>query len=287
MEDLTPATHRVLDRSAAMAARASTRQPDMPTLVRSPLRYPGGKSRAVPTILEILPQDIDRLASPFFGGGSIELAVASICGAQVFGYDAFKPLVDFWNYALTQPESLAEEVAQHHPLSRAKFYDLQEMLRNSKQNAKQTAALFYVLNRSSFSGTTLSGGMSPGHQRFTESAIERLRTFKVSGVSVEHADFADSLSHHTDDFLYLDPPYANGGALYGEKGDCHIGFDHAKLASILTKRDRWILSYNDCQEVRDLYPGFHFIVAEWAYGMNTDKRSNEVLILSKDLKYPD
>ncbi|MCG8626314.1 MAG: DNA adenine methylase, partial [Proteobacteria bacterium] len=61
-------------------------------LAKSPLRYPGGKSRAVSMILGLLPAGIKTLASPFLGGGSIELAVASH-GVKVYGYDIFKPLV--------------------------------------------------------------------------------------------------------------------------------------------------------------------------------------------------
>lgn len=53
---------------------------------RSLLRYPGGKTRAVDFITKFFPQRLDRLLSPFFGGGSIELAVAA-SGTKVYGYD--------------------------------------------------------------------------------------------------------------------------------------------------------------------------------------------------------
>ena len=45
-----------------------------------------------------------------------------------------------------------------------------------------------------------------------------------------------------------------------------------------------MLSYNDCELVRDLYSGFKFVPARWAYGMNCNKKSNEVIILGKDLR---
>ena len=125
--------------------------------------------------------------------------------------------------------------------------------------------------------------MSPGHPRFTESAIERLANLKLDNLSVQHADFKDSLARHSDDFLYLDPPYANGGEnLYGNKGDMHKDFSHMGLAEILRDRDDWVLSYNDCGMVRELYDGYKFVTPEWTYGMSNDKSSNEVLILSKD-----
>ena len=250
--------------------------------IRSPLRYPGGKSRAVKRILGYFPDGLDILASPFFGGGSVELACVSN-GIRVCGYDGFEPLVNFWQATLENAEEVARLVRVYHPLSRTKFYALQKRFFNLTDRVEQ-AATFFALNRSSYSGTTLSGGMSPGHPRFTPSAIERLAEFETDLLKVECADFKDSLARHPNDFLYLDPPYANGGRLYGERGDMHEGFDHIGLADILKGRDGWLLSYNDCEMVRDLYSGHHFVTPEWTYGMSSSKESNEALILSKDLR---
>ena len=71
-------------------------------------------------------------------------------------------------------------------------------------------------------------------------------------------DFTDAIAQHKDSFLYLDPPYKSKYSLYGYKGSMHKGFDHAALAAMLKKRDRWILSYNDCPEIRELYKGTPF-----------------------------
>lgn len=248
---------------------------------KSPLRYPGGKSRAVKIIYPLIPENETKLCSPFIGGASIELACTS--RMEVYGYDVFSPLVDFWQVLLDDPEKLADRVQSYYPLSKTKFYDLQQ--RYTKLESKlERAAAFYVLNRSSYSGTTLSGGMSPGHPRFTESSIERLRKFRVDNFYVECLDFRESIPKHDDAFLYLDPPYMNDSNLYGIKGDTHIGFDHQALAEILQGRDRWILSYNDCDEIRELYGDYQILSVGWDYGMSKDKRSNEILILSRDLK---
>lgn len=248
--------------------------------LKSPLRYPGGKSRGAKEILKYFPPGLDRVCSPFIGGGSIELELANK-GAKVFGYDIFEPLTSFWQVLLENPEELVKIVRKYYPLTNTKFYSLQAEFRGIKDK-KERAAIFFVLNRASFSGTTLSGGMSPGHPRFTLSAIEKLVDFNIENLTVENADFHDSLPNHTNDFLYLDPPYANNGKLYGDRGNVHEGFDHEGLAKIITRRDGWILSYNDCHLVRELYGDFKIINLEWAYGMNSNKKSNELLILSKD-----
>jgi len=250
--------------------------------LKSPLRYPGGKSRAVKTIMELLPQDLHRLCSPFIGGGSIELACAAN-GVKVFGYDLFMPLVNFWHELFADRKRLVKRVKVLHPMTRTKFYELQKSYEGI-ENSTEQAAVFFALNRASFSGTTLSGGMSPGHPRFTPSSIDSLRNFECDSMRIERADFHESLQKHANDFLYLDPPYANGQVLYGTSGDCHAGFDHGGLAEILRGRDGWILSYNDCKEVRLWYKGHKFLTPSWTYGMNNNRaQSNEVLVLSRDI----
>ena len=243
---------------------------------KSPLRYPGGKTRAVRQILALIPPDITSICSPFLGGGSVEIACAQR-GIEVWAYDLFEPLVCFWQELLAQPSSLAKEVKKYHPLTKAEFYLLQRNYSKLSSDL-QKAAVFYVLNRASFSGITLSGGMSPGHPRFTETHIENLCTFYTSSFNVGLADYRDSLAQHPQHFLYLDPPYANGEKLYGVRGDMQEDFDHENLAKLLHNRRGWILSYNDCARIRDLYAGFEFKVPHWTYGMNNGKSSNEVLI---------
>lgn len=249
-----------------------------PYTAGSVLRYPGGKSRAVAHIFQYFPKDTKQLLSPFIGGGSVELAAASK-GILVQGYDTFSPLVEFWQCLLKQPGALADKVAEYFPLAKDKFYELQS--NQAKFRTKlERAAVYYVLNRASFSGATLSGGMSPGHPRFTESAIARLRSFYNPNIKVKKADFQLSLAEHADLFAYLDPPYLIRSTLYGKKGNAHKNFDHEGLANCLRVRKNWILSYNDCREIRQLYKGFPVLTPSWKYGMSNNKSSSEILIFS-------
>lgn len=254
---------------------------NLKTEIRSPLRYAGGKSRGIKEITKYIPDDVKEICSPFFGGGSVELACASN-NIRVHGYDNFEPLVEFWQCLLSDSKKLAEVVMKYYPLSKSKFYELQKTQRdfNSKY---ERAAVFYVLNRSSFSGTTMSGGMSPNHPRFTLSAIERLADFNVKGVTVDLADFKQSIEKHSRKLLYLDPPYMINQKLYGNNGDMHDGFDHQGLAEMLQDCKMWILSYNDSEEIHRLYDGYSFQYPNWKYGMSNNKNSREVIILSHEL----
>ena len=255
------------------------------TIVKSPLRYPGGKSRAVKILYQFIPNDTKKICSPFFGGGSFEIYCAQK-GIRVYGYDNFKPLVDFWQCLLENSEELANEVEKYYPLPKAKFYEYQKIQIESK-NKLERATLFYVLNRTSFSGSTLSGGMASGglhnNPRFNKSSIERLRKFMIENLTVGFADFKESIKNHKETLLYLDPPYMIKSKLYGRKGDLHKDFDHQGLIEILKKRGKWILSYNNSDEVKNLYGDFHIEIPKWTYGMSTNKFSRELIILSDDI----
>ncbi len=248
---------------------------------RSLLRYPGGKFRAVKLITSLIPGNITKLCSPFIGGGSIELACAAR-GIQVSGYDVFQPLVEFWQHTLAHPAKLAGEVEKYYPLAKEDFYKLQKT-QTEFSTSFERAAVFYVLNRSSYSGSTLSGGMSPNHPRFTPSSIDRLRQFYNPNLTVKKADFIESISENQEIFLYLDPPYLIESNLYGRNGDAHKNFNHQLLHSLLTRRQNWILSYNNTPKILEMYRDYTILFPHWKYGMSQDKKSKEVLVLSPDI----
>ena len=72
----------------------------------SPIRYAGGKSLAVGHIIELIPNNIKRVISPFFGGGSIEIAMSKHLGLEVKGYEIFDILCNYWKYQIENPKLL-------------------------------------------------------------------------------------------------------------------------------------------------------------------------------------
>ena len=283
--------------------------------MKTALRYPGGKSRAVKHILPHIPEDVERVCSPFFGGGSVELAIAAR-GTDVRGYDKMKQLVWFWMALCEGNEELAEavedlqeeywveekgEFKDNDPIrklwiqengtnkfvrgcSKKSFAKFREELKDpSFMFSYEKAAKYYAINRASFSGATFSGGWSKraSYARFTQSSVQRLRDFEAKNFRVDYADFEDAMDYHPKAFLYLDPPYMlpkTQNALYGTNGDLHRTFEHERLHSLLTARTGWLMSYNDCETIREMYDGYEIIEAEWTYGMNKSKQSSEILI---------
>lgn len=66
-------------------------------------------------INEYIPYGLDKLCSPFIGGGSIELALASK-EMTVYAYDSFEPLIHFWKFLINNVHLLANEstaVSEH------------------------------------------------------------------------------------------------------------------------------------------------------------------------------
>ena len=253
--------------------------------MKTPLRYPGGKTRAVKTLVNYIPEDCKKLCSPFLGGGSFELALAEK-GIKVYAYDAFYPLYNFWNHLLTNKDELVGCVRDVHPLTKERFKEFRKQLKDYESGSDvKMAAAYFAINRSSFSGATLSGGFSQqaADGRFNENSIKRLENFDAPNLKVGFLSFEESIEQHKNEFLYLDPPYflEAKSKLYGKNGDMHEGFDHEMLHFLLTNRQNWLLCYNDCEFIRKHYSDYEIVPAEWAYGMNKSKKSNEVFIISR------
>jgi DNA adenine methylase len=125
----------------------------------------------------------------------------------------------------------------------------------------------------------------------TQGIMERLKNFSCPNLTVECLDFKETFKRHPDIICYCDPPYyLKKGWLYGTDGNIHKDFDHQGLADILCNRDKWVLSYNNCDEVIKMYRDFRIIEPIWTYSMDKDKndkskrgKSRELLIFSNDI----
>ncbi|MDR0746582.1 MAG: DNA adenine methylase [Helicobacteraceae bacterium] len=248
---------------------------------KSPLRYPGGKSLAVGLIVEQLPNDVKQVVSPFFGGGSVEIAIAKELNIPVIGYDIFDILVNFWRQALCNNTALYEALSALEPTRENYNAVKKELTRHwEKETALEplTLARDYYFNFNLSYGPGFLGWMSKIYQdadRYT-AMLNKLRSLNVNNVSVECASFETILPNHRDDFLYLDPPYYLGGdskmfrGVYPQRNFPihHNGFDHIALSEALrSHKGGFILSYNDCAFVRDTYKEYKILEPSWQYTM--------------------
>ena len=86
--------------------------------------------------------------------------------------------------------------------------------------------------------------------------------------------------------MFLDPPYylEKQSKLYGNHGDMHENFNHQLLFDVIKMKKNWVITYNNCEYIKTLYKDFTIIDVNWSYGMNTSKKSSEIIIISKSRK---
>lgn len=244
--------------------------------IKSPLRYPGGKSRAVAFLASKIP-DFQEYREPFIGGGSVFVhCKQAFPDKQFWVNDIYRELYELWKNAQTDVDAVVEQVWTW----RRQFKDgrqLHRFLLDGLQDFSplETASAFFILNRITFSGTSESGGYSKQafERRFTESSIARLEKFAplLKGIRITQLDYSEVvLEKGKNVFIYLDPPYysVSKSALYGKNGNLHKGFDHERFASVMQAcPHQWMITYDDSPYIRSL---FHFAkIEEWqlTYGM--------------------
>jgi DNA adenine methylase len=253
--------------------------------MKSPLRYPGGKTRAVKILKKYVNSHFPGrkvILSPFFGGGSFEIAMKEE-KYKIFANDLFVPLYRFWTVLKNNPTHLTSLVRDQMPVSKEKFSEIRQDIMDS-ETYEEMAASYYIINRCSFSGSTFCGGYSAqaATGRLNDSSLRTLATSDLKDVEFSNMDCCAFLNAHpekADTLVYADPPYYIKTYIYGKDGDMHESFDHAAFAYTIKKRKDWIISYNDCEYIRELYKGCRIFTESWAYGMNASKESSEVIIL--------
>ena len=248
---------------------------------KSPLRYPGGKTRAIKTLEKYVDTYFPNettLVSPFFGGGSFELHMADK-GYTIYGNDLFQSLYTFWKTIQGNSSEVSALVRSLMPVNKDRFQELRSAILTS-ENDIQIAAYYYIINRCSFSGSTFCGGFSSQAStgRLNDSSLKTLESVDLTRLHISNEDCIEFLKQH-EGLIYADPPYYISNYIYGRDGDLHKQFDHELFATEIKKHSKWILSYNDCEYIRNLYSDCRIFEESWSYGMNSTKKSSEIVIL--------
>jgi len=231
---------------------------------KSPLRYPGGKSRACNIIDNILTKNFDinffdTILSPFFGGGSFEIFLSNKYNKQIIANDKFTPLYNFWNQAKNNKQILVEQIQSLSTVTKLNFDEYRNNIVNLNNDSLLQATYYFIINRCSFSGATLSGGFSKeaAITRFNKASIDRISKLYLSNFSFYNLDCVEFINNNYNErtFMFLDPPYylENKSKLYGLNGDMHETFNHEILCQTLSTKSNWLLTYNNCDFIKNLY----------------------------------
>uniref|UniRef100_A0A7C5YWI4 site-specific DNA-methyltransferase (adenine-specific) n=1 Tax=candidate division CPR3 bacterium TaxID=2268181 RepID=A0A7C5YWI4_UNCC3 len=250
-------------------------------VVVSPIRYPGGKSLAVGYIVELLPTDITRVISPFFGGGSVEIAISKFLGLEVIGYDIFEILMNYWKIQIENPKLLYEKLKELKP-NKETFDKIKAILKDhwegrTKLDSVTLAAYFFFNWNLSYGPGFLSwtSEIYLNEKRY-QKMIEKVRDFNPGNLKVGCADFREILKNYPNDFMYLDPPYYIGPDSKMFKGVYpqrnfpiyHKNFPHEILRDMLKKhKGGFILSYTNCPTIREWYKEYQQFFPKWQYTM--------------------
>ncbi|AHB80551.1 DNA methyltransferase [Synechococcus phage ACG-2014h] len=270
--------------------------------LKTPLRYPGGKSRALSKLFQYFPdlKDYSEYREPFVGGGSVALEITKrYPKIDIWVNDLYEPLYNFWRELQdngNEIKNILLQLKQRHPdpsSAKSLFLDAKEYLAKDTSETENLhrAVSFYVVNKCSFSGLTESSSFSKqaSESNFSIAGIERLSEYQklISKWKITNLRYQELFTDNKDIFTYLDPPYEIGSNLYGKRGNMHKGFDHDGFAAIC---DRFIghqlVSYNSTQLIRDRFKQ-GWTAAEFAHtytmrsvgSYNTDQASRKELVL--------
>ncbi len=241
--------------------------------LKTPLRYPGGKSRAVVKLLQFLPNlnEYKEFREPFLGGGSVSLEITKrYPDIEIWVNDLYEPLVNFWKELQHNGEDLEDAILSKknfHPdrdTARKLFNDSKEDINDKEKSNFDRAVAFYIVNKCSFSGLTECSSFSPqaSESNFSFAGIERLSEYSelIENWKITNKSYEELLTDWNGAFVYLDPPYDIKDNLYGKKGGMHKTFDHDEFARACDHfTAHMLVSYNSSQIIKDR---FH----EWTVG---------------------
>ena len=252
--------------------------------LKTPLRYPGGKSRACEKMGPYFPdlRNYDEFREPFLGGGSVAIYITKkYPSLNIWVNDLYEPLVNFWQqlqmFGVDIKDRLVElKTANNTPeLAKDLFLSSKEKVNDQDVPSIDRAVAFYVVNKCSFSGLTESSSFSQqaSVSNFSMRGIEKLPEYStlISKWRITNYSYDYLLDGETTAFVYLDPPYDIKDNLYGRKGSMHKGFDHDKFAADCDFRYpmHQLISYNSDQLVKDRFKNWNAAEFDLTYTMRS------------------
>ena len=274
--------------------------------LKTPLRYPGGKSRACTKMDPYFPdlREYKEFREPFLGGGSVAIHITKkYPHLSIWVNDLYEPLVNFWQQLqMFGPEmkSKLQELKSRYPdqaSARGLFLESKEYLNDETNNdALWRAISFYIVNKCSFSGLTESSSFSKqaSDSNFSMRGIEKLPEYSqlISKWRITNYSYDYLMDNEGDTFVYLDPPYDIKDNLYGKKGSMHKGFDHDRFAKDCDECFMpQLISYNSDQLVKDRFKMWRTGEFDLTYTMRSvgeymreQKERKELLLFNYEMR---
>ena len=248
--------------------------------LKTPLRYPGGKSKAIKTLSPWFPKTISEYREPFIGGGSIAIEITkSNPDIPVWINDLYVPLYNFWVQLRDRGEELSERVREEKQRTldegdKDKVTAKAKELFNKYKEEIDTyddfekAVAFFIMNKCSFSGLTENStfSQSASNSNFSLVGADKLAQFSklVKDWKITNIDYSEVMKEHgsSDTFIFLDPPYDIKDFLYGKNKEMHRKFDHERFADdVYICVHKFMITYNVNDKLKELYKNYN--LKEW------------------------
>lgn len=288
-------------------------------VIKTPVSRVGNKTAILHILYALFPPQYGRFIDVFGGSGSVLLGNPEICPFEVYN-DFDRNLANLFRCMKERTMAVIRELGFCHLNSREDFIAIRRFFENEQFDDKylseelrltqimfppleakeltemrkritldydvRRAAMFLKLLRFSYSSSGKSYASQPFDLRRLFGLISQLQD-RMANVVVENQDFETLIKHYDrpDAFFYLDPPYFSTEDMY------EIGFewdDHVRLRDTLKNiKGKFLLSYNDCDEIRELYNGFSMFDFSRTHSMaqryEAGKEFKELLIGNYDL----
>lgn len=272
-------------------------------------RYPGGKAKLRPRILEELRKvraGSTQYREPFFGGGSIGIELQKVDPFKSFWINDKDPaLYCLWESVFFHSLEFTERIKAFIPKV-DEFYQIRDELNNLVTPPTDEGKIVDIgfkklaIHQISYSGLgTKSGGPLGGKTQNSKYKIdcrwskehickklEKIRvSFRGTNVKCTNLDFTKVIDDDNQtSLIYLDPPYVDKGAelyQYSFKEQ-----DHRRLADALKNTSHpWVLSYDDAPLVRELYDEDWAVITDVNvnYTISTSRNKSELIIIPRSL----
>ena len=248
--------------------------------LKTPLRYPGGKSKAIKTLSPWFPKTISEYREPFIGGGSIAIEITkSNPDVPVWINDLYVPLYNFWVQLRDRGEELSERVREEKQrtldegdkdkvTAKAKELFNRYKAEIDTYDNFEKAVAFFIMNKCSFSGLTENStfSQSASNSNFSLVGADKLAQFSrlIKDWKITNIDYSEVMKEHgsSDTFIFLDPPYDIKDFLYGKNREMHKSFDHNRFADdVYNCVHKFMITYNVNDRLKELYKNYN--LKEW------------------------
>lgn len=227
--------------------------------MKTPLRWVGGKSRALKKLEIHNPKNMDNIIEirdAFLGGGSYPLYLSQLYpGKSIWVNDIYVPLYNFWIQLRDNHEELITKLIKkkedNDTIDKSKllFLSSKNIINHNGYSNIDKAVAFYIVNKCSFSGLTENSSFSAGSSQsnFKINLIKDLKHYSelIKNWRITNLDYTKLMEGDGHIFVYLDPPYDIKSNIYGKKGDLHKTFNHDDFKlNCMKSRCRLLISYN-------------------------------------------